>query len=256
VLSVPLTAASLWLLMRGARRGEWWVAVLLGIVYAAYTMFAFTSIVAGFMMALLIIGGLWTGNIKLAPAVKTVAVSALVFFAIFLGIYWWSGFSIYECFQVARANETGEHGSGFDDPRRYLLRSTGHVLAYLVSCGFAMAGFALMSLRGRPSRLENPMIGVAAFALATTILVAGFGGSFHGETERVWLFFTPLLALVAGHEWHRRTAKEGTGLLIGVAAVMLLGNCALELLYKHQSRSLRRESGPQAVQMPEATDSD
>ena len=82
-------------------------------------------------------------------------------------------------------------------------------------------------------------MGIVAWALAGAILFAGFSGGFHGETERVWLFFTPILAVVAGYEWQRRSEREGRGLIVGVIVLVLLGNCAQELFYKHQSRNVR-----------------
>jgi len=57
----------------------------------------------------------------------------------------------------------------------------------------------------------------------------------------VWLFFTPFVAAVAGYEWQRRSAREGKGLIVGVIVLVLAGNCAQELFYRHQSRNIRRE---------------
>jgi hypothetical protein len=92
--------------------------------------------------------------------------------------------------------------------------------------------------------------------LVGTTRFASFGGLFHGETERVWLFLTPLVALVAGFDWQRRIEREGIGLLVWVMVVVLLGNCAQELLYKHQSRNLRKEPRARGVQIQPAEDAE
>ena len=116
------------------------------------------------------------------------------------------------------------------------------MLAYVVASGYALSGFALMALpRLWPRRAENRLLGIFAWAVGGAILFAGFSGAFHGETERVWLFFTPFVAAVAGYEWQRRSQREGRGLIVGVIVLVLLGNCAQELFYKHQSRNVRRE---------------
>jgi hypothetical protein len=242
VPAVPLAVICLWLLLRGARTGEWWAGVMLGITFAAFTMYVFTSLIVGVVMALIVAGGWLTRSLALRNTLRTVAVGAVVFVGIFVALYAWSRFNIYECLQQGRADEREKFGSGFDDPTRYALRSTGHVLAYVVGSGYALSGLALMALpalwRGR---VEDRMPGVFAWAVLGAILFAGFNGAFHGETERVWLFFTPMLAALAGYEWQRRTEREGAGLVVGVIVLVLVGNCAQELLYRHQPRNIRRD---------------
>jgi len=44
------------------------------------------------------------------------------------------------------------------------------------------------------------------------------------------------------------------GMAAGVMVAVLAGNCAQELLYKHQSCNLRKEPRPRAVQMQPADD--
>jgi hypothetical protein len=240
VLSVPFSATCVWLLLRGARTGEWWAGALLGIVFAAFTLFAFTSLMLAVAMGLIVIVGLALKELSLRSGLRTVLVAGVVTVAVFVALHVWSGFSIYECLQQGRADEAAKFGGGFDDATRYLFRSIGHVLAYVVGSGYVLAGFALMALpKLWPGRAENRLVGIVAWSLAGAILFAGFSGGFHGETERVWLFFTPLLAVVAGYEWQRRSMHEGSGLIVGVIALVLVGNCAQELFYHHQSRNIR-----------------
>jgi len=69
--------------------------------------------------------------------------------------------------------------SGFDDLYRYLLRSTGAILAYLTVAGFPQAFFsakALLRAVKEPNHRSWP--GVLALALPACLVVSAFSGCF------------------------------------------------------------------------------
>jgi hypothetical protein len=129
VPAVPLSAICLWLLLRGARTGEWWAGILLGAAFSAFMIYAFTAVIMGVLMALIVAAGLWVRSLNFRNTALTVGVAAAICIAFFVGLYVWSGFNIYECLQKGRGGEAAKFGSSFDDPARYAFRSTGHVLA-------------------------------------------------------------------------------------------------------------------------------
>ena len=187
VPAIPLAAVCVWLLLRGARSGEWWAGVMLGVCFAAFTMFVFTSLMLAVAMALITVIGVALKSLALKSTLRTVMVAAVVFVGIFVAIYAWSGFNIYQCLQQGRADERAKFGGGFDDPTRYAFRSTGHVLAYVVGSGYALAGFALMALPGLwPGRGENRLLGILAWGLAGAILFAGFSGGSGCFSRHCW----------------------------------------------------------------------
>jgi hypothetical protein len=61
-------------------------------------------------------------------------------------------------------------------------------VAWLVTLGLPVAaGFVAAAARRRP----------AALALAAVVVIAAAGGFTKAETERIWLFLTPLAAVAA-----------------------------------------------------------
>src|SRR5207253_985119 len=126
------------------------------------------------------------------------------------------------CFVTAvRGHQAQQGNEGFDDARRYLLRSTGNIIAYLMSI------VPLSVLTIGASRSAKPQAATALFvALMATVLIAGFSGLFYLETERIWILLTPAFALAAGHEIARRSdAGEGARVIHFALLLVLLISC-------------------------------
>ena len=70
-------------------------------------------------------------------------------------------------------------------------------------------------------------------ALLATVLLAGFSGLFYVETERIWIFLTPVFALAAGTELARRASAEGPRVVHLILLLVLLISCTQEFLFQH-----------------------
>src|SRR6185437_12229484 len=182
-----------------------------------YMMFSFSAAVLGLFMKLVTAVALWRGLITWSNAIRTALVAGCALL-IMIGRTWArTHFNLIDCFIAGiRGHHEQQGNGGFDDPARYLLRSSGNIIAYLLStvplC--VLAASALRTGNGR-SILER-LARVVFWSLAITILIAGFSGLFYLETERIWIFLTPFVALAAGYEAARRGESEGRGLTIAL----------------------------------------
>jgi hypothetical protein len=83
-------------------------------------------------------------------------------------------------------------------------------------------------------RFAKPPAAKALFvALMVSILLAGFSGLFYLETERIWIFFTPIVALAAGYELARRSETEGRHVIHLALLLVLLISLTQEWFFTH-----------------------
>jgi hypothetical protein len=92
---------------------------------------------------------------------------------------------------------------------RYIDISFDNLLAFLIGAGFVTTMFAASQMRwefrqilspkpeGKPHQQKLDLLSFKSLALATTIaiLILSFAGLFTHETERIWLFFSPMLLM-------------------------------------------------------------
>jgi hypothetical protein len=258
-----LAAGCLYLLLREKTgTGTVFFSFLFGLACAIYVLLTFASYMLAILMGSILLIALLNRSVALKPTLKLLALSILTFAAFFLILHALTGFDIVDCFRSASNTHLDRNGHGFDDPVRYLFRSTGGILAYLLSAGFPLSILALSCGMGGPPMLfsrrmggppmpqDNPLLRALVYGTLLAILLSGFSGMSFLETERIWLFFTPALALLAGQELHRRTAREGPPLLVATLALALTLSCVYELSFRHHL-SRPRLPGGAAMQLPE-----
>ncbi len=86
------------------------------------------------------------------------------------------------------------------------------------------------ALRG--VKVGGGVAGTYVLATILSVFVAGFSGLFFMETERIWLFFTPMLALVAGYGLgSREHVNPSTPLFIVASAIIVASG--QELIFRH-----------------------
>jgi hypothetical protein len=138
-------------------------------------------------------------------------------------------FNLVACFFAAvHGHQTQQGNEGFDDAQRWMLRSTGNLIAYLVSI-IPLSVLAIASAKSAKPQAAWALV----TALLITVAIAGFSGLFYIETERIWIFLTPAFALAAGWELSRRAQREGADLLTTVLLLTLLISCSQEWLFMH-----------------------
>lgn len=243
ILSAPLSTWCLWLLLRGIRTGAWWPPVMLGTIFAAFCLYTFAAALTAVLMTTVAIAALALGFARPAAFLKAGVLSIGVTIALLLALRYWSGFDLVACLGAAMRNEHAHMGSSFDSPLRYLLRSTGNILAFLAGSGIAISAVMLAALPALPAlrpRGSDGMAGAFAWALAATIVIAAFSGAFHGETERVWLPLAPALAVAAAHGLvvlgRRETPESRSRLFFGVLLTALAASLIQELFFHHAGR--------------------
>jgi hypothetical protein len=81
------------------------------------------------------------------------------------------------------------NSSPFDNPIRYLFRSTGNFFSFLIGAG-VFAGLLFV-------KCKNAQADTHRKTLLLTLIVLSFSGLFYLETDRVWFCFLPILAWIS-----------------------------------------------------------
>ncbi len=210
-----------------------WAAVGLGAGWAVFVLFSFAATVFGTLLGLAVLIGVYERIIPWRRALVAVGIAGATALGCFLLLYAATGWDALACFRQALAfHHAQQMDGGFDAPPRWVIRSFANLLAYLLSAApiSLLAGATLWRAARRGSR---DLTDVLAKAAGAAILLAAFSGSFFLETERIWLFYTPVLAVVAGREVGRRVGVEGRSVLPDVVLLSLLIACGAELTFMH-----------------------
>lgn len=156
-------------------------------------MAMFLSFTTLFFVPMLVFLGIaltFRGEIKgqrlLAIAVVALAAGILGLLALRL-----TGYDLVRSLLCSRElTYRGGWAGGYDSSFRVLLRATGAILAF-----FFMAGASLAALVCR----RSPIVRAQCLrgSLWAALLLGGFSGMVFLETERVWAYFLPMLALAA-----------------------------------------------------------
>jgi hypothetical protein len=225
---------SIWMLIRALQRRQWWASALFGLSLAIYTFCTFASHMTVFLIACFLAAAVLSGKVTLRQAAMAIIPGALAFVLFFVVLYIGWRFNIIASFLMARKMHIKRPGHGYDNIWRYLFRSTGGILAYLLSAGFALSVMAIAAMGRRKQVSEkSPLAG--AFILGTLLgmLVSGFSGMSFMETERIWIFFAPPLAILGGIELARRREIEGRHAVTGIVLLALTFGCVYELCFQH-----------------------
>jgi hypothetical protein len=221
----------LWMLARALRTGAIAPTAILGLSFAFYLFFSFSASILGVLMTLVAIITIWQRPIWFRQLALTAIVAGAVLLIAIALLYAATKFNLIGCFDAAvRGHHEQQGNGGFDDPKRYLQRSTGNIIAYLMStvplCVLAVLASIRRESMPAPAR-------ALVCAVVTTIVIAGFSGLFYVETERIWIFLTPFLALAAGIEAARREASSSRRVLGVLFLLVLLVSCSQEFLFLH-----------------------
>ena len=198
-LFMLLSILTTWLFYKGIINEKPSYLFLSGIVFGIFTTLGFISLpVVGTLFIALIIS-----TLRRMISTKQVLKYTLWFLAapslIFGLIFLFTGFNIVECLVSAIAlNKTGISFKWPPLPQ-YILCSTGNILAYFFTTGLPISYLLLKGLSFL-IRKRTEYAWAFNFALSTVIImiISAFSNIFFMETERVWLIFTPFIALIAG----------------------------------------------------------
>lgn len=111
--------------------------------------------------------------------------------------YFLSGFNWLTCFlNAVNHSHSLMQTTGFDNGMRYLIRSSGNLIGFILGCGIIPFALAIIKTKIK-SEKGNPIESILLFRKAFFISLFGisFSGLFYLETERVWLCFIPAMAI-------------------------------------------------------------
>jgi hypothetical protein len=211
------TAILWWSFARALRTGSWQFAALCGASVYVFAFFSFAVTVVGLVMALALVGQRMTRAVDRRRSAFVCAVAGTSLLTVYIVVRVATGFDLVACMLAAVAgHEAQQEVSPFRPAYMWWLRSSGNLLAYAFSAAVVLGATIAGLLRG--PRLT--ITGVWLIAGLLAILVASFGGLFWLETERIWIFFTPLLAIGAAHA-SRNDRQAQFGLILFATALLL-----------------------------------
>lgn len=224
---------TLYFYLKGLITGRLFFAIAMGLFFSLSTFFSFSSGFIALLMGILFLIAWRWGMLRLAEGLQQIALSIATFAGFFVLLYLLTGFQLIDCLREAIRNNTEMMSNGFDNVFRYLLRSTGAILAYLTAVGFPQSFLAARAMLGAvKAKSDRSWPEVLAVGLPTCLVVSAFSGCFFLETERIWLFFTPFLVVSAGGQGDALYRKSGFRPIAALLVCSLIMAAAYELLHR------------------------
>ncbi len=164
-----------------------------------------------------------------------------------LWLIFWIGWGVAP-WEIARAG-IGQHYELVSSRRNYAWWLLFNLVDLLTFVGVVwLAGF--LWLTGRSIRQKRPQAaGWLAISLAVFILLLDLSGSTRGETGRLWLFFTPLMALLGAGFLALEYVEHSTRILL--VALQLLLVTALGFAWRPIEAVIVVAQEPEMPAMPE-----
>jgi hypothetical protein len=208
-----LFTTAIFYLIRFQKRNDIQNAFMLSVIIAIYLFFSFTVcilILFIFIFSLLMLKSNLISIQKLLLLTVIISIANIIFYLL---LYHMSGFNLIECFQNAiYMNHKIMNAGSFDNFYRYLIRSSGNLLAYSIGSGVIV--FILAFRLRRNSNDNKSIIQLFQFAFILTIIFMSFSGLFFLETERIWLCFVPPMAIAASISYDDFCKTERSILII------------------------------------------
>jgi hypothetical protein len=234
VIIIFPTSLVLYLFLRGLITGTPACALGMGLVFSLFTFFSFSSGFIALLMGIIFLLSWRYGLVRFSTGLLQITLSMVVFFAAFIALYYVTGFNLLACLKESTHVFAKHMSSGFDTSIRYLFRSTGAILVYLTVVGFPQSFLAIRApVAAIKEKNFNNWQNLLTIGFCVCLLISGISGFFFLETERIWIFFTPVLALAAAGEAEKLYRKRG----FATVAAMLVCSLLLAIVYELYFRS-------------------
>ncbi len=234
LITLPASIA-VWSAIRSCKSGSIISAVVLGATMFIFAMFSFSAIFLGILLAIFLGSAGLLSQLRKMRVIKCTIISITMSFLLVFVTRMTTGFDLLECASIGvKFHHIQAASNGYDNVNSYFMRSTGNLLAFVLVnlplIGILVGG--LISWR-KPdftnlSRLLIPCV-------VLSMLLAAFSGNFYFETERIWLFFVPVLCIAAAVELGRFDDFRGRWDARVVVAMMILFAITQELAFMHYS---------------------
>ncbi len=171
-------------------------AILSGCFFALYAFFSFSFILFAFFSGVILLLFLKFQFIKKQTLLYALLAAVTTFFLVYTTIYLVFDFNLYTCLNTAIHNENLQMKSSlFDGLERYLIVSTGNLLAYIGIFGPVIIAFFALFIRSNKNE-GNKKLELYIQAVLISILVLAFSNQFFLEIERIWIFLTPFILFI------------------------------------------------------------
>ncbi len=220
----PLVLLLFLFLAHGQESGKLLWYALAGLLYSLLTFLSLGNLALALPIALYLLLDLWSKQqLRAQPLLEVGSVLALAGLSLWLLL--WLGWRVPPWSIV----QTGlsQHYTLVTLLRRYDWWLVWNLVDLLVYAGWPLLlGFALaIGAMAKAFRRRQPgQLHLLAMSLLALIIVLNFSGSARGEVGRLWLFFMPLLAIVAAaalanwipQKWHLLIVAAQVALTISV----------------------------------------
>jgi Dolichyl-phosphate-mannose-protein mannosyltransferase len=218
-----------WLLIRAVRRGSVGTAIAAGLAMAAAAFMTFTTAILIGLLGLWFVSEWRSHPERAGRMLGVVAVGAVTCWIAYASIAVATGYPAIAAFRTQQAFNTAfnlrgrEAGLG-----RYLNTSFANLMAFLIGTGAPIVCLS-RAMAVDVWRKRQPADSLV-MALALGVPLAAFSSIYSLEVERIWLFITPLLALVAGRaltpdEPGAPSVHQAMGL---ACALLFITECAID----------------------------
>ena len=231
-LTMALTLCVHVLLLAGIMQERKSMILASAFIFFIYSLFSFI-IFTSFLLTLVIL--LFACYYKALSFSKTIY-NLFIFLAAFLffhvALFILTGFNLLECLLIAIPNNSNliTIEGPFDNITRYLIRSSGNLLAYVGFSGVIIAALVFAGLKGvhgYPALMRSHVVG---FVVALVLI--SFSSLFYMETERIWVFLAPVMCLAAAAmllQYKQLSSPAVMSVLVG----LYLGSAIQEIIFLH-----------------------
>lgn len=193
VVALPFFCFTIGLFVLQKVHAPLWKSILLGAVSSLWLFFSFSVFVFWlFLLVLECVEFSHTRTFKRALGCHFFHITTVGFFLV--ALYSFFHYSIVDNFKIALLHNVQINSNYFDDPIRFLFRSTGNVLEFSLGVGLP---FLLLF---RKSDLPPSHSLHLKRAFLFTLFIASCSGLFFMETDRVWFFLIPIVILISNEE--------------------------------------------------------
>jgi len=188
---LPFVAYSFYYLFKAIDERSRLAILLCALSFSLYLFFSFSVFFFAFFITLSLLFHYYKTPIPLKSLLKPLLVTSVVSFFLYSILFYYTGFNIIEClFEAIKNEEIQMKSSGLDSIARYLLISSGNLLAYIGNFGLVIIAFILFWFFS-PTKKTN--LSPLLLSLSVSIVVFSFSSKFHLEVERIWIFISPFV---------------------------------------------------------------
>lgn len=232
-LALLPAAVAFWALLKTCKSGSIPHAVLLGVVLILFAVLSFSVVFLCWAMGLLILLACWYKIMPWRNAIVAGIVTAITGVVCMWLLNRLTGLDLLACAQKGvELHHLQSGNNGFDSRGNWFMRSTGNLLAFLMANSplIALLFTSLVMWKRSDFRTLERLPGLV---MPIILVACAFSGKFYFETERIWVFFIPLIAMAGAAELSRYSDYRGRWDARVILIMMIVFATAVELAFQH-----------------------